>query len=93
VKSELQVKANWTDSDELQLMFRNTFQPAFYKQLHRYVHRNFHKHLAWQDVKRTLRNPWTVSFSIFRKAAALAYDVPAVLLEKIKLNRLQRNAL
>ena len=40
VKNELQEKTNWTDSDELALMFRNTYQPAFYKQLHRYVHVN-----------------------------------------------------
>ena len=35
VKSELKEKANWTDSDELRLMFRSTYSPEFYKQLHR----------------------------------------------------------
>lgn len=38
VKEQLQEKTNWTDSDELALMFTNTYSPDFYKQLHRYVH-------------------------------------------------------
>ena len=38
VKSQLKSKTNWTDSDDLDLMFENTFKPQFYKILHRYVH-------------------------------------------------------
>lgn len=38
VKEQLKGKTNWTDSDELALMFKNTYSPGFYKQLHRYVH-------------------------------------------------------
>ncbi|HXB32654.1 MAG TPA: radical SAM protein, partial [Puia sp.] len=45
VKTELKEKANWTDSDELRLMFRNTYSPEFYKQLHRYVHKTFRRQL------------------------------------------------
>lgn len=41
VKTELYVKSNWTDSDELALMFKNTYKPKFYKRLHRYVHQRF----------------------------------------------------
>ena len=31
VKSELTQKANWVDSDDLDLMFANTYSPLFYK--------------------------------------------------------------
>jgi anaerobic magnesium-protoporphyrin IX monomethyl ester cyclase len=41
VKHELKEKTNWTDSDEMAILFRNTYPPAFYKQLHHYVHRLF----------------------------------------------------
>lgn len=51
VKAELGEKTNWTDSDELRLMFRNTYPPAFYKQLHRYVHRTFGWHLALRRMR------------------------------------------
>jgi radical SAM superfamily enzyme YgiQ (UPF0313 family) len=38
VKEELKQKTNWTDSDELAMMFHGTYEPGFYKKLHRYVH-------------------------------------------------------
>jgi anaerobic magnesium-protoporphyrin IX monomethyl ester cyclase len=43
VREQLKEKANWTDSDELVLMFHNTYSPEFYKQLHRYVHAHFRR--------------------------------------------------
>lgn len=43
VKQQLGDKTNWTDSDDLALMFRNTYSPEFYKQLHRYVHAYYRK--------------------------------------------------
>ncbi len=38
VKKDLREKTNWTDSDELSMMFSNTYAPAYYKILHRLVH-------------------------------------------------------
>jgi radical SAM superfamily enzyme YgiQ (UPF0313 family) len=38
VREELRQKANWTDSDDLAMMFHSTYEPEFYKKLHRYVH-------------------------------------------------------
>lgn len=38
VKSELVQKSNWSDSDDLDLMFKNNYSKTFYKDLHRYVH-------------------------------------------------------
>ena len=41
VKNQLQEKANWIDSDELLLMYESTYQPGFYKRLHRFIHKRF----------------------------------------------------
>lgn len=41
VKKELGEKANWTDSDELLMMYKGTYSSAFYKVLHRFVHKYF----------------------------------------------------
>jgi len=38
VKMDLTDKSNWSDSDDLTMMFKNTYSPAFYKTLHRLVH-------------------------------------------------------
>lgn len=88
VKDQLKNKANWTDSDELKLMFQNTYTPAFYKQLHRYVHRNYRKHLALQILKELFSKPVTLSYQKLKKAASVAYYIPATFLAKRKLETL-----
>ncbi|MGZ5133575.1 MAG: B12-binding domain-containing radical SAM protein [Flavitalea sp.] len=88
VKDQLKNKANWTDSDELKLMFHNTYTPAFYKQLHRYVHRNYRKHLALQILKELFSKPVALSYQKLKKAASVAYYIPATFLAKRKLETL-----
>jgi anaerobic magnesium-protoporphyrin IX monomethyl ester cyclase len=56
VKSQLTEKSNWTDSDELALMFKNTYSPEFYKRLHRYVHKRFR--LAQATAKGSWKRVW-----------------------------------
>jgi hypothetical protein len=41
VEKELREKTNWTDSDDLDLMFRGTYAPGFYRALYRMVHSDF----------------------------------------------------
>jgi radical SAM superfamily enzyme YgiQ (UPF0313 family) len=90
VKRSLKEKTNWTDSDEMALMFRNTFQPAFYKQLHRYVHKSYRKHIAFKNIRKVLKHPAGAKFTEFRKALSGLYYVPAAYLEKRKLIQLQK---
>lgn len=89
VKAELKEKANWTDSDELALMFRNTYSPAFYKQLHRYVHKNYRKHQGFDSLKRLLRKPFSLDRAQLRRAAAVPYYIPAVLMERRRLQSIE----
>jgi anaerobic magnesium-protoporphyrin IX monomethyl ester cyclase len=93
VKSELQQKANWTDSDELQLMFRNTFQPAFYKQLHRYVHKTHRSSLALNQWILLLQKPGRINFSTMKKALSLFYYLPAALISGIRMRQLEKQVL
>ena len=88
VKDQLKNKANWTDSDELKLMFHNTYPPAFYKQLHRYVHRNYRKHMALHNLKELFSKPVALSYQKLKKAASVAYYIPATFLAKRKLETL-----
>ncbi|HWK04831.1 MAG TPA: radical SAM protein [Puia sp.] len=90
VKADLKEKANWTDSDELQLLFRNTYPPAFYKQLHRYVHKTYRWHLAWQQLKKMLWQPAAITGAGIRKAASIAWYAPAAFFAKIRLDQLER---
>ena len=89
VKNELIEKTNWTDSDELALMFRNTYAPAFYKQLHRYVHKSYRKHVAIQHLKKLFTKPFAISPLTFKKAISFLYYAPAAWVDKQKLNSLE----
>jgi radical SAM superfamily enzyme YgiQ (UPF0313 family) len=90
VKSELKEKTNWTDSNEMALLFHNNYQPAFYKQLHSYVHKSYRKHLSFENLKQLLANPMQINLSKLKKALSGIYYVPATFLEKMKLNQLEK---
>jgi anaerobic magnesium-protoporphyrin IX monomethyl ester cyclase len=51
VKTQLGSKANWTDSDDLAMMFQNTFNQEYYKLLHRYVHKVYRNAQAKEWLK------------------------------------------
>lgn len=77
VKHELGAKQNWTDSDDLAMMFQQHQRPAYYKRLHRYVHKRYRRKrslLAWQALLRGR----TTSFSSLLSAA---YYLPASLID------------
>ena len=90
VKGDLENKQNWTDSDEMALMYQNTFSPAFYKQLHRYVHRNYKMQLVAGHVKQLLRQPFASKFADWKKAFSGFYYLPLVIAGKRKLERLKQ---
>src|SRR5206468_8022873 len=92
VKTELKHKANWADSDELALMFHNTYQPAFYKQLHRYVHKTYRKHLAFENIKKLLGQPLKMNAALIKKALSAIYYLPAAFFAERKLHQLEKQA-
>lgn len=93
VKADLKDKTNWTDSDELALMFRNTYQPAFYKQLYRYVHRSYRMHLAMDNIRQVFTSPAKASVKKLKKAASYFYYLPASIFSKWKLDALEKPAI
>jgi hypothetical protein len=83
-------KTNWTDSDEMALMFRNTYHPAFYKQLHRYVHKSYRKHLSFENWRQLFANPVKSNFAMMKKALSALYYIPSAFIEKRKLQQLEK---
>jgi radical SAM superfamily enzyme YgiQ (UPF0313 family) len=90
VKADLTEKSNWTDSDELKIMFRNTYHPSFYKQLHRYVHQSYRWHLALQQIRQLVSKPAAITGRRIRQAASIIWYAPVSLFGKLKLNRLEK---
>ncbi len=89
VKSQLGGKTNWTDSDDLALMYRGTYSPAFYRRLHRYVHKVFQGQRGRQALAALLRSPRQVDRRHLRSALATAYFLPAAALDRVRLARLE----
>lgn len=90
VKEQLKAKSNWTDSDELALMFSNTYPPPFYRLLHRFVHRNYKYKLALLSFLQLLKRPMQVKWAVYRKAMSAFYIFPCLLIDKVMLKRWQK---
>lgn len=86
VKADLVGKANWTDSDDLAMMFRNRQRPAYYKRLHRYVHKRYRRKQALLAIQNGLNG--RSGFTPKRALSALYY-MPAAFLEGERLKRLE----
>jgi anaerobic magnesium-protoporphyrin IX monomethyl ester cyclase len=87
VKEELQKKANWKDSDDLALMYKGNFSPAFYRRLHRYVHHIFRRKQRLKSVISVFNGKNRPYAGIFRDVLALAYYVPAILYDRIAMKK------
>jgi len=77
----LKEKQNWTDSDDLAMMYHATYSPAFYKLLHRYVHSRYRIRRGWEQIKK-------LNFKL-RPLASMFYHVPLSLIQFWRLERLQ----
>lgn len=90
VKNQLQLKQNWRDSDDLDMMFQGTFKRDYYRELHRYIHSVYRKHRGYQTVKKLLRSPLRLTYKDLRSGLAMAYFIPLSMAQKIKLEKLER---
>jgi len=59
VKEEIKNKTNWTDSDDLDMMFSGTYEKSFYKLLHHFIHTEYriHKIIKNGEWKNFIRLP------------------------------------
>jgi len=89
VKNELKLKSNWVDSDDLDLMFRNTYTPGFYKRLHRYVHKTYRQHQARFYIKNMLNTAHIKEPFYYKRIAALPYYFIMSNIEKYRMNKLR----
>jgi len=89
VQSELVDKQNWEDSDDLDMMYKATFSSAFYRQLHRLVHKVFRKKQGMENLKMLLKSPRKINRARLRSVLGTFYYTPAVAIDKMRLKRLE----
>ena len=90
VKDQLKEKTNWTDSDELKLMFRNTYPPEFYKQLHRYVHKTYRWHLALREFRRMFSRQAALTRRGLKMVASMAWHLPDAMIAGWWLKKMEK---
>lgn len=88
VKDDMKLKANWTDSDDFEMMFQGTYNSLYYKKLQRYVHKEFRKAQGFHELKN-----FTFSLDKIKKIAKLGYYVPSAFWDNLVLKKLAKNAI
>ncbi len=84
VKDQLQVKQNWSDSDDLSMMYRGTYPPGFYKILHRYVHNRY----AIERGRNALKN--VSGAKSLRHVASMVVHLPMAAIRSYRMNNIYR---
>lgn len=90
VKNQLGVKQNWLDSNDLAMLYQGPYNTAFYRQLHKILHKKFRAHKYWGELKHLALHPRTFNRKHLRQAAAMAYYTTTLPFDHRHLNRLEK---
>ena len=89
VQHELGSKRNWQDSEDLAMLYNGPFSTAFYRWLHRVLHREFRAQRAWDDLVGALRSG-RVGKRHARLALSVLYSKLALPVLRLELERRAR---
>ncbi|UPT69314.1 MAG: B12-binding domain-containing radical SAM protein [Flavobacterium sp. JAD_PAG50586_2] len=92
VKDDLKLKANWTDSDDFDMMFNGTYNSTYYRKLQRFVHKEFRKQQGFQNLRKVISNPLLISIANLKSIAKLGYYIPSAYLDTILLKKLENGS-
>lgn len=89
VKTDLQFKANWKDSDDLEMLFQGTFKTNYYRKLQRYVHKEYRTSVGLSNLKKLIKNPFDVTSEKILTILKLGYYIPSAFWDAVSLKKLQ----
>jgi radical SAM superfamily enzyme YgiQ (UPF0313 family) len=85
VRQEMGEKQNWTDSQDLAMMFTGTYTPDFYRTLHHVTHKRFRIWKGISSFRNTIQRPWQVRTPVLRSVAAGLYHLVTLPLHERRL--------
>jgi anaerobic magnesium-protoporphyrin IX monomethyl ester cyclase len=88
VQAELGDKHNWTDSDDLAMLYHGPYSTEFYRVLHKALHAEFRRQKTADRLRRDLPHPARWRPSHVRQAAAYARDGLRLRMSRRELDRL-----
>lgn len=83
VKDDLKLKANWTDSDDFDMMFHGTYNSNYYRKLQRFVHKEFRKSQGFENLKH-----FSFSLEKIKSILKLGYYIPSSFMDKMLLKKM-----
>jgi anaerobic magnesium-protoporphyrin IX monomethyl ester cyclase len=83
VKDDLKLKANWTDSDDFDMMFNGTFSSNYYRKLQRLVHKEFRKSQGIDNLKN-----FSFTSEKIKSIIKLGYYFPSAFVDSLVLKKL-----
>jgi anaerobic magnesium-protoporphyrin IX monomethyl ester cyclase len=90
VQHELGNKRNWQDSEDLAMLYHGPFSTAFYRWLHRVLHREFRAQRAWDQLRPALRHPTRWRPGHLRLVRSIVYSRLVMPLLRLELERRAR---
>jgi radical SAM superfamily enzyme YgiQ (UPF0313 family) len=90
VRAELGPKQNWFDSNDLAMLYRATYEPEFYRVLHKVVHHDFRAQRQAARLRALALGGNVASVADLRAAAAWIYHRAALPLAERQLRILAR---
>ncbi len=90
VKDDLKLKANWTDSDDLSMMFKGPFNSKYYKKLYQYTHKEYRKSQGIAVFKKILKNPFSITKYQLRSMVLFGYYLTTAFFSKIQLDNMKQ---
>lgn len=93
VKSELNSKANWKDSDDLDLMFSNSYPKEYYRKLQRYIHKRLRLKQGALNGRAIFSHPFAVNWQKIRSLALFPYYGISSRMDKKSLDKMEAQVL
>lgn len=90
VEASLGSTRNWVDSDDLAMLYRGPFTTAFYRQLHRVLHREFRARKTWRRLRGQEPATFTRPRVGVRQTLSLLRSVATLPYARWRLDRLAR---
>ncbi|THF48825.1 B12-binding domain-containing radical SAM protein [Flavobacterium supellecticarium] len=88
VKEDLKQKSNWTDSDDLDMMFHGTYTSEYYRKLQRLVHKEYRISQGIYFLKNLFRDP--VRTDKLKSIAKLSYYIPSAGIDRYQIKALEK---
>jgi anaerobic magnesium-protoporphyrin IX monomethyl ester cyclase len=89
VRQELGAKQNWIDSSDLATMYKATYAPEVYRQVHGLVHHEFRARKSLKALISLARSPWDLRPAHIRRAASWIYNRAALAVARRQLRPLR----